>query len=440
MTDFLTDMGDGPLMVPHRMEKTGVRRGLYEDLALKILYLNGEMSLIELSDRMCLSLGVIEEIFQFFRKERLCEVKGMSGGTHRIVATTEGRQRAADLLSLNQYTGPAPVCLTDYVSQIRAQSVQGTVIHSEQLEKAFSQLVLSDELLLAIGTAVVSGTSMFLYGPPGTGKTSIASHISAIYQDYVWVPYAVEVDSQIITVFDPGVHKRRLETEIEDCDRRWVLCHRPCVITGGELTGEMLELQYNPSLRYYSAPLQMKANNGVFILDDFGRQRIQPQELLNRWMTALDRRVEFLSLPGGRKFEIPFDTLVIFATNLEPAQLADEAFLRRIPNKIKVGWATKAQFMEIFRREVEGARALSVDDEVLNFLVDYLTEELKVGLSPCYARDLLDQIFWAARYLHARPEFTKELAKWACSNYFLQTPAVEKDKPSEKRNNSENSR
>jgi MoxR-like ATPase len=410
-------------MVPHRIEKTGIRRGLYEDLALKILYLNGEMSLIELCDRMCLSLGVIEEIFQYFRKERLCEVKGMSGGTHRIVATTEGRQRAADLLSLNQYTGPAPVSLSDYVSQIKGQSIQGTVIHPEQLETAFSQLVLSDELLLHVGTAVVSGTSMFLYGPPGTGKSSIASRVSSIYEDYVWIPHAVEVDSQIITVYDPGVHKRRLETELEDCDRRWVLCRRPCVISGGELTAEMLELQYNPVLRFYAAPLQMKANNGVFILDDFGRQRIRPQELLNRWMTALDRRVEFLSLPGGRKFEIPFDTLVIFATNIEPLQLADEAFLRRIPNKIKVGWATKEQFMEIFRREAEGSRALAVNDEVLEFLVDYLTKEMRVPLSPCYARDLLDQIFWAARYLHAKPEFTKDLAKWACSNYFLQSPA-----------------
>jgi MoxR-like ATPase len=378
---------------------------------------------------MCLSLGVIEEIFQFFRKERLCEVKGMSGGTHRIATTTEGRQRAADLLSLNQYTGPAPVSLIDYIAQIRGQSVQGTVIRPEQLEQAFTQLVLSDEFLLQVGTAVVSGTSMFLYGPPGTGKTSVANRISAIYQDYVWIPHAVEVDNQIITVYDPGVHKRRLETEIEDCDRRWVLCRRPCVITGGELTVEMLELQYNPVQRFYSAPLQMKANNGVFILDDFGRQRIRPQELLNRWMTALDRRVEFLSLPGGRKFEIPFDTLVIFATNMEPLQLADEAFLRRIPNKIKVGWATREQFKEIFRREAENVRALAVGDDVLDFLVEYLTQEMHVSLSPCYARDLLDQIFWAARYLHAKPEFTKDLAKWACSNYFLQPPVDQKESP-----------
>jgi MoxR-like ATPase len=419
MTDFLTEMNSGPLVVPQRVERTGIRRGLLEDLALKVLYLGGEMTLIELSTHLCLSLAVVEEIFQFFRKERLCEVKGMSGGTHRIATSAEGRQRAADLLSLNQYTGPAPVSLSDYIARIKHQGVQASGVRPEQLEHAFQQLVLTDDMLLRVGTAVVSGTSMFLYGPPGTGKTSIANRITEIYNDYVWVPYAVEVDNQIITVFDPGVHRRRLESEIEDSDRRWVLCHRPCVITGGELTGEMLELQFNPVARYYSAPLQMKANNGVFVLDDFGRQRMRPQELLNRWMTALDRRVEYLALPGGRKFEIPFDTLVIFSTNIEPMQLGDDAFLRRIPNKIKVDFAGKEQFMKIFRREAEQVRGLPVQQDVLDFLVDHLTEEIRVPLAHCYARDLLDQIFWAARYLHAKPEFTKDLAKWACSNYFF---------------------
>jgi len=419
MTDFLTEMNSGPLVVPHQIERTGIRRGLLEDLALKILYLNGEMTLVQLSDHLCLSLAVVEEIFQFLRKERLCEVKGMSGGTHRIATSVEGRQKAADLLSLNQYTGAAPVSLADYVARTKHQSIQATGVRPEQLADAFESLVLGDDMLLRVGTAVVSGTSMFLYGPPGTGKTSIASRITAIYSDYVWIPYAVEVDNQIITVFDPGVHRRRLESEIEDSDRRWVLCHRPCVITGGELTGEMLELQFNPVSRYYAAPLQMKANNGIFVIDDFGRQRMRPQELLNRWMTALDQRIEYLSLPGGRKFEIPFDTLVVFSTNIEPRQLGDDAFLRRIPNKIKVDFASPEQFMKIFRRESEEVRGLPVDDDVLSFLVDHLQNEIKVPLSQCYARDLLDQIFWAARYLNAKPEFNKDLAKWACSNYFF---------------------
>ncbi len=433
MTSLMTDMSHVPLLAPHRIEDTGIRKGLFEDLALKILYLKGEMSLLELTDHMCLSLGIIEELFQFLRKERLCEVKGMTGGTHRIATTLEGRQRAADLLLLNQYTGPAPVCLSDYINQIRKQSVQNTLVRPHQLKEAFAELVIDDELLLHLGTAVVSGTSMFMYGPPGTGKSSLAARILRIYKDYVWVPYAVEVDNQIITVFDAGVHQRTTEPPIEDSDRRWVLCRRPFVMTGGELTGDMLELQFNPVSRFYSAPLQMKANNGIFVLDDFGRQRMRPEELLNRWMTALDRRVEFLSLPGGSKFEIPFDTLVVFATNIEPLQLGDEAFLRRIPNKIKVDYATEDQFKEIFRREATDKRSLPVDEETLDFLVNYLTNELQVPLAQCYARDLLDQLFWAARYLHAKPQFTKDLATWACSNYFGQSISKSKPAPTPKR-------
>ena len=408
------------MSTPHRVEGTGIRKGLLEDLVLKVLYLHGEMSLIQLSELTCLSLGVIEEIFQFFRQEQLCEVKGMTGGTHRIVASQQGRQRAADLLSLNQYAGPAPVSLDDYRARVLMQSVRKTGIGPNDVQGALGDLVLGIDLLLRIGTAVVSGTSMFLYGPPGTGKTSIATRLPYIYADMVWVPYAIEVDNQIVAVYDPGVHQRHPGLEPEDADKRWIICRRPCVVTGGELTLEMLEIQYNPISQYSSAPAQMKANNGVLILDDFGRQRVKPQDLLNRWMTALDRRIEFLTLPGGRKFEIPFDLLVVFSTNMEPLELGDAAFLRRIPNKILVQHATEEQFKQIFLREANaGARQLKVEPDVLDFLVRHLREDLKQSLSQCYARDILDQIFWAAEYLHARPEFTLELAQWACSNYFF---------------------
>ena len=416
----MTPMTLAPMAIPHRIDSTGIRKGLLEDLVLKVLYLHGEMSLIQLSELTCLSLGVIEEIFQFFRQEQLCEVKGMTGGTHRIVASQQGRQRAAELLSLNQYAGPAPVSLADYTAQVLTQSVRNTRIKPSDVQGALADLVLSDDLQLRIGTAVVSGTSMFLYGPPGTGKTSVATRLASMYADEVWVPYAIEVDNQIVTVYDPGVHVRKPGLEPEDTDKRWVLCRRPCVVTGGELTLEMLEVQYNPISQYSSAPAQMKANNGVLILDDFGRQRVKAADLLNRWMTALDRRIEFLTLPGGRKFEIPFDLLVVFSTNIAPLQLGDDAFLRRIPNKILVRHATEEEFKQIFLREVNGGkRQLKVEPEVLDFLVRHLREDLKQSLSQCYARDILDQIFWAAKYLHAKPEFTLELAQWACSNYFF---------------------
>jgi hypothetical protein len=406
------------LMVPHQVHRTGVRKGLLEDLALKVLYLQGEMSLLELSERTCLSLGVIEEIFQFFRKEQLCEVKRMAAGSHVIVASAQGKQRAVDLLAINQYTGPAPVSLADYTMRVGMQSVQHITLRPAEVNRAFYQLVLDQELVTRVGTALVSGTAMFLHGPSGTGKTSIASTIPSVYDDYVWIPHAVVVDDQIVSVFDPGVHRQSSAAATVESDRRWVLCRRPCVVAGGELSAEMLDLQLNSISRFYTAPLQMKANNGVLVLDDFGRQRMRPDELLNRWMTPLDRRVDFLTLPGGRKFEVPFDLLVVFSTNLDPNQLADEAFLRRIPNKIGVGHATPEQFLEIFRRECQ-VRLVVCDDGVPEHLIEYITKEMKQSLAQCHARDLINQVFWAARYAGVEPHLTKKSVEEACRAHFL---------------------
>jgi hypothetical protein len=406
------------LMVPNQVQRTGVRRGLLEDLALKILYLHGEMSLLELSERTCLSLGVIEEIFQFFRKEQLCEVKRMAAGSHVIVASTQGKQRAADLLVMNQYTGPAPVSLSDYTMRIGMQSVQHITLKPVDVNRAFYQLVLNQEMITRLGTALVSGTSVFLYGPSGTGKTSIATSFPAVYDDSVWIPHAIVVDGQIVSVFDPGVHYPSSVTPPTDSDKRWVLCRRPCVLAGGELSAEMLDLQYNPTTRFYTAPLQVKANNGVLILDDFGRQRMRPDELLNRWMTPLDRRVDFLTLPGGRKFEIPFDLFVAFSTNLDPLQLADEAFLRRIPNKIKVDYASADQFLEIFRRECL-VRQVPYDEGVPEYLIQCITKEMKQSLSQCHPRDLINQIIWSARYAGVDARLTRHSVDQACRALFL---------------------
>lgn len=413
-------MQDIALGVPQALEETGIRRGLLEDLALKTLYLNGEMSLRELSDRTCLGLGVIDEIFKFLRKEQLCEVRGMVGRSHRISATSQGKSRASELLAVNPYAGPAPVSLMDYGTRVRTQSVQQTQIQRSDLIRALHPLVLSDDVIYRLGTAAVSGASIFLHGPAGTGKTSIAKSLPAIYNDLIWIPYAVEVEGQIITVFDPGVHRPSGGELPEDSDKRWVLCHRPSVIAGGELAGELLDLQYNQFSRYYTGPLQMKANNGVLIMDDFGRQRMRPDELFNRWMTPLDRRVDFLTLSGGKKFEIPFDLFVVFATNLDPNELADEAFLRRIPNKIRIDYASAEQFTEIFRREC-ATRLLDIDEGVPEHLIKFITQELKQPLAQCYARDLINQIYWAAAYLGVEPRLTQNALEQACRNYFLPT-------------------
>jgi len=315
--------------------------------------------------------------------------------------------------------GAAPVPLTDYVARVRAQSVREVEVRPEDVERALKHLVLTKEVLTQLGTAVTSGRTLFLYGPTGAGKSSIAEAIPRIYQDSIWIPYAVEVDAEIIAVYDSHVHERSDEPASGSSDARWVRCRRPRVVTGGELTSGMLDLQFNVTSKFYSAPLQMKANNGVLIIDDFGRGRIRPEELLNRWIVPLDRGIDFLTLAGGKVFEVPFDLLVAFGTNLEPTSLADEAFLRRIPSKVKVDNVTPEQFHEIFRRVCE-ERKLIYDAAVVDKLV-VLLDGLKQPLRPCYPGDIIQQICWTARYAGKQPHLDLETVTQACHNYFLST-------------------
>jgi predicted ATPase with chaperone activity len=402
---------------PETALETRIPINLLEGLALKILYLAGELSLTELGRRMQLPPSVIHEIFEHIRKAQFVEVVGMAGGIHRIVTTSKGQAEAHGILSRDMYSGPAPVSLAAYVEVIRAQSVSNFEVHRPDLQKAFENLVVSDHLLDQLGAALVSGQSIILYGPTGTGKTLIAETLPRIYKDSVWIPYAVEIQGQIVTVFDPLVHMSREEIMPADCDRRWVLCRRPRVMVGGELTMELLDLQFNPALGYYSAPLQMKANNGILIIDDFGRQRIKPAELLNRWIVPLDRRIDFLTLAGGNKFEIPFDLIVAFSTNLNPASLADEAFMRRIQTKIRVTYVTEEQFHEISRR-VCAHEGLVYDAAVVDGYIKILAG-LHQPLRACYPRDIIQHICWKAKYEGKQPLLTLDLIREACDSYFL---------------------
>lgn len=402
---------------PTTVEETRVPINLLEDLALKILYLAGELSLQELGGRMQLHPGVIYEIFGHLRKKQLIEIVGMVGSDHRIVTTQKGQTEAHSIMSRDRYSGPAPVSLAAYVEMIRAQSVTDVVINRPHLHKAFENLVVSDRLLDQLGTALISGQSIILCGPTGTGKTVIAETLPLVYRDSVWIPHAVEVQGQIISVFNPLTHRSREAIPSADCDRRWVLCRRPRVMVGGELTMEMLDLQPNPALGFYAAPLQMKANNGILVIDDFGRQRISPTELLNRWIVPLDRRVDFLTLAGGNKFEIPFDLIVAFSTNLDPVSMADEAFLRRIQTKIKVPYVTDEQFHEISRR-VCTQSGLVYDASVVDGFTKVLAE-LRQPLRACYPRDILHHICWRAKYEGKQPLLTLAAIREACDSYFL---------------------
>jgi predicted ATPase with chaperone activity len=421
-------MGDVAMVIrtipePKSIEELGVRKNFLEDLALKTLYLGGEMPRDELARHMGLSLGIVSELSQRLRKEQFCEIIGLdsSGLDFRFTTTSAGKSRALELLAQSQYAGPAPVSLDEYVSRTNAQSVGDNMkITPSELSRAFEDLVLDTQTLNQLGTAVLSGRVLFLYGPTGTGKSIIAETLTRLFDnDDIWLPYAVEVDGQIITVYDSVLHQKVGQPRAPNHDSRWVLCRRPHVVVGGELTIEMLDLQFNPSINYYTGPAQMKANNGLLIVDDFGRQRISPEQLLNRWVVPLDRRIDFLTLAGGKKIEIPFDLLLVFASNLDPATtLADKAFLRRIQTKIKLDFATPDQFREILRRVCLQFN-LIYDAAVVDELIQMIRVEYTEPLRACYPRDIVQQILWEAHYWQKEPRLDLESVNRACRNYFL---------------------
>ncbi len=384
----------GPDRKPRSLKELDVRQAVVEELVLKLLYLVGSISMLELSDSVRLSYEVTDDIFCRLRSQSLCQVTGMSGNIPHIGITAQGRTRAIELMQQSQYTGVAPVALESYVAQTRKQSVQNVEVHEEEVERAFSHLVIDPDLLRKFGTALNSGSAIFLYGAAGTGKTTVAEVLSRVLAvDSVWIPHAVEIDGQIITVYDPGIHRAIEMPKPSGHDERWVRCHRPAVLVGGELTAEMLDMQYNPTSKYYVGPVQMKANNGVLIIDDFGRQRLRPDELLNRWIVPLDRRIDFLTLIGGKKLEMPFEMLVVFASNNDPSSLVDPAFLRRIQTKIKLGTITEEQFVEIFRR-VARDKNVTFDDGIPEDLIHFIRNTLNEELRCCHPRDIVNQVCW----------------------------------------------
>jgi len=408
-----------PVYRPRAVSEIGVRPAILEDLALKTLYTSGTLSVLELAERLCLSYEVTSSLFSQLRADMFCQATGMTGHVHQVAMTANGRARAVELLAENHYTGPAPVSLEQYRKQTQSQKARKTTVHAPDVRNGFAHLVVDNETLRKFGTALNSGSSMFLWGPAGNGKTTMAEALAkVIATDPVWIPYAVEVDSQIITVYDPSVHKRLTDAEPEERDARWVLCERPTIVVGGELTAEMLDLQFNFSSKFYVAPAQLKANNGVLIIDDFGRQRLRPEDLLNRWIVPLDRRIDFLTLAGGKKIEVPFEMLVVFASNMDPAELVDPAFLRRIQTKIRIGEVSDEQFCEIFRR-VGREKQVTFDSSIPTDLIDYIRINLGQELRSCYPRDIVNQVCWAAQYEGRKPHVDRPALKQAIDAYFL---------------------
>jgi len=343
------DENDGiDLRAPKDVDDLGVPAALIHDLVLRQALVEGRTSTVRLSKKLALNPTLITSVVEELRALRYLEVQGLEGRDYLLALTEAGREYANDRMQLCRYTGAAPVGLAQYSEVVRSQHAEPR-IDMESMKHAFRDLVIADSLLRQLGPAAIARGAMFLYGPPGTGKSSIAERLLRIHQDKVLIPYAVEVDGQIISVFDPVIHKPAPE-QPDDLDGRWVLCERPCIIVGGELVGSMLDLSYQAGSGIYLAPLQMQANNGILVIDDFGRQALTPEQLLNRWIVPLDRSIDYLSLDYGMKFEIPFDAKIVFSTNLAPETLGDEAFFRRIKSKILIPTIDEDQFDEVLRR------------------------------------------------------------------------------------------
>ena len=400
---------------PTKLEELDIPQSLVEDLVLRYLLAKASSSIHELSKALKLSFTLLHELFQQLRQKQYFEINEMKGHDYLFTLSGIGRRMAEKRFSISHYTGPAPVSLKSYHDAVRSQVVELN-INREVLRKTLSDLVFTDKFLDQLGPALISQKPIFLYGPTGNGKTSVVSRLLRIYQDPVLLPYAVEIDGQIIVLYDSGVHEK-IDTDITNLDQRWVMCRRPCIIAGGELEPNMLELQLEENSKVYAAPLQMKANNGMLVIDDFGRQVLSPQNLLNRWIVPLDKREDYLTLKYGLNFKIPFEMIVVFSTNLNPNDLADDAFLRRLQNKIYVEAVDAAVFDKIFHNLVS-ERNLPCEPGSGELLRKLCLGSGAKDLRACYPLDIIDIIISIGAYEKQTIEINRENLERAVTLYF----------------------
>jgi predicted ATPase with chaperone activity len=416
-------------VAPQSIEASGLTLDLIVQLTLKSLHFAGDLTGNELSRRLGLEFQVIAPALELLKGQQQIAIVGggfVGGASYRYRITDAGRTRAALFLETNQYVGAAPVPLAQYqayMNAYRAAVPYGAT--RERVRDAFSHLVISDGVLDQLGPAINAGHSMFVYGPPGNGKTVISEAIHKLLEGEIAIPHALEVEGSIVRLFDPVSHQPVAAEEDQDSlaavsngDRRWVRCRRPRVMVGGELTLDSLELSYNPATGFYRAPVQAIANGGVLVIDDFGRQRCTPRDLLNRWIVPLESRVDFLTLQSGQKFELPFMTLIVFATNVRPAELVDEAFLRRIQYKIFAESPTVEDFKTIFARCCRNLGATTETGLVDRLLSDYYRSR-NIPLRGCHPRDLIKQALSLASYMNRPPHLTMDLLEAACNSYFV---------------------
>ena len=423
---------------PQTIEETGLDFGLLVDLCIKTMYYIGRPRARAISSQLGLTFHIVQEILTFLKREQLCEVVGSAGlgeQNYQYTLTGKGAEKAEEVLARSRYVGPAPVPFQKYLEFVERQSVKRLAVTREDVERVLSNLVLSERTLRSVGPAINSGKAILLYGGSGNGKSTMARAIGETLDGQVLVPYAIEINGQIIKVFDARIHQ-----EVEDSpplerrsdedgnalpnglerrrDRRWAMIRRPVVMAGGELTLRDLELRYDPVSKLYVAPLQVKANGGALVIDDFGRQLVQPRELLNRWIVPMDKGSDHLTLQTGESIEIPFDVLLVFSTNLPPAQLGDEAFFRRIHHKIEIPNPTREEFLQILERVCQ-ERDITFSQEGASYLLEHHYAETGRPLRGCHPRDLMELVEDIARYRGREPALDPDLIDLACESYFV---------------------
>jgi len=405
---------------PRSIEDTGLSITFVEALVCKYLLVVGSASGRSISRQICLPFGALEGVYQSLRSRQILVHTGSAPlSDYNYALTEQGRERAQSFSEACAYVGPAPVPLMDYVLSVEAQTIRAESPQRDQLMKAFDGISVDQTMFESLGPAINSGAGMFLYGAPGNGKSTLAKRITMCFGQQIWVPHAVIEDGQIIKVYDAAYHEPVEEKEhtllkAQEFDRRWVRIRRPTVVVGGEMTMDTLEIRHDPRSNVSEAPLQMKSNCGCLLVDDFGRQRIEPAELLNRWIVPLENRHDFLTLSTGKKIQVPFEQLIIFSTNLEPADLVDEAFLRRIPYKIEIGNPSQEEYHELFRIYSKQFEC-EYRENVVNYLLDTHYRAANRPLRRCHPRDLLGQIRNYCAYnglpVEMRPDYFDRVVK-----------------------------
>ncbi|HEX9262756.1 MAG TPA: ATP-binding protein [Candidatus Binatia bacterium] len=409
---------------PLKAENTDLDFGFLADLALKTVYADANCTTERAAQKLKLSMSVTENLLQHLYHEKFIEIRGLiSYGNNRYGMLDRGWQRAQQLLDMNGYIGPAPVSLPAYNEMVLRQSAARDSIEPETVRTAMSGLVLPQSTVQTLGLVANSRRSLFMTGPSGNGKTTIATALHTAQHGEIWIPYAIEVDGQVIKVFDLHSHQPVPVTGIDRYDERWIRIKRPIVIVGGEMTIETMDLIYSTTVRFYEAPFQMKSNGGTLVIDDFGRQRVDPHDLLNRWIVPLEGRVDYLTLHTGKKIEVPFEQLLIFATNLDPSDLVDDAFLRRMGYRLYINAPDREMYKTIFEQYVR-ANGFDYDPKYLDY-VFRLYETDKRPLRGCEPRDLIQRCVDLCKYENRPMELSNDLLNLAWQNYFGVAPVVQ---------------